>query len=71
MQTRASYKGSQMQNGAAHYIAEYSHRKRLAKLGYVTNISELSAHKAEIFGIIDCEIDRCQNEEMRSKNGRR
>ena len=70
MQTRASYRGSTMQNEAAHHIAEYSQRKRLAALGYTTNISELTALKAEIFGIIDIEIDSCQNA-VRSKNGKR
>ena len=58
-----------MQNEAAHHIAEYAQRKRLAALGYTTNISELSALKAEIFGIIDCEIDSCQK--SGAKNGRR
>lgn len=71
MQARASYKGSSLVNEAASFIAEYSQRKRLAKLGYVTNISELSALKAEIFGIIDVELDKCQNEDMRSKHGRK
>ena len=71
MQARASYKGSSMVNEAASFIAEYSQRKRLAKLGYVTNISELCAIKAEIFGIIDVELDKCQNEDMRSKHGRK
>ncbi len=71
MQARACYKGSSLVNEAASFIAEYSQRKRLAKLGYVTNISELSALKAEIFGIIDVELDKCQNEDMRSKHGRK
>jgi hypothetical protein len=71
MQARASYKGSSLVNEAASFIAEYSQRKRLAKLGYVSNISELSAIKAEIFGIIDVELDKCQNEDMRSKHGRK
>lgn len=72
MQTRASLKGSGLQNEAAGFIAEYSQRKRLAKLGYTTSISELSAHKAEIFGIIDTEIDKFKSEEMKrgNKNGR-
>jgi hypothetical protein len=71
MQARSSYKGSSMQNEAAPYLAEYSQRKRLAKLGYTTNMSELTALKSEIFGIIDIELDKCQAEEMRQKNGRR
>lgn len=58
-------------NEAASYVAEYSQRKRLAKLGYTTNIAELSALKAEIFGIIDVELDKCQQDDMRSKHGRK
>lgn len=71
MQARAAYKGSSLVNEAAPYIAEYSQRKRLAKLGYVTNASELDAIKAEIFAIIDTELDKCQSDDMRSKNGRK
>lgn len=71
MQARASYKGSALQNEAAIFVAEYAQRKRLSKLGYTSNISELSALKAEIFGIIDIELDKCQSEDMRSTNGRK
>lgn len=71
MQARASFKGSSMTNEAACYIAEYSQRKRLAKLGYSTPMGELDAIKAEIFAIIDIELDKCQADDMRSKNGRK
>lgn len=71
MQARAAYRGANLQNEAAPWLAEYAQRKRLAKLGYVTNISELSAIKAEIFGIIDVELDKCQADDMRSKHGRK
>jgi hypothetical protein len=71
MQARASYKGSSLQNEAAIFVAEYAQRKRLAKLGYTSNISELDALKAEIFGIIDVELDKCQSDDMRSKHGRK
>lgn len=72
MQTRASFKGSHMQNEAAPYLSEYAQRKRLAKLGYTTNLGELSAFKAEIFGIIDVQLDKCQAEQARGgKHGRR
>jgi hypothetical protein len=64
-------KGGSLCNEAAGFVAEYSQRKRLAKLGYFTPTSELSALKAEIFGIIDAEIEKCQSEEAkRGKNGR-
>jgi hypothetical protein len=71
MQTRASYRGSSLQTEAAPFVAEYAQRKRLAKLGYSSNISELCALKAEIFGIIDVELDKCQADDMRSKHGRK
>lgn len=71
MQTRASYRGSSLQNEAAPFIAEYIQRKRLAKLGFTSDISSVSALKAEIFGIIDVELDKCQAEDMRSKHGRK
>lgn len=71
MQARASFKGQNLQNEAAPFIAEYSLRKRLAKLGYQTQMSELSAIKAEIFAIIDVELDKCQADDMRSKHGRK
>lgn len=61
-----------MQNEAAGYLSEYAQRKRLAKLGYNTSLSELSAFRAEVFSIIDVEIDKFQTEQARSKkNGRR
>lgn len=68
---RNAYKGGSLQNEAAPFLAEYSQRKRLAKLGYTTSISGLSALKAEIFGIIDIEIDSCQAADVRSKHGRK
>lgn len=71
MQARASYKGSSFANEAASFVAEYSRRKRLAKLGYTTDISKLSALKGEIFSIIDIELDKCQSEEMRARNNGR
>lgn len=54
-------------NEAAPFLAEYTQRKRLAKLGYTSSISELSAFKAEVYGIIDQEIDSCQQQEMKAK----
>jgi len=68
---RNSYKGGSLVNEAATFLAEYSKRKRLAKLGYTAPMSGLSALKAEIFGIIDVEIDKCQSEDARSKHGRK
>lgn len=53
-------------------INEYSQRKRLTKLGYTTNINELSAFKAEAFMIIETEIDKLEAEERKkAKHGKR
>jgi hypothetical protein len=71
MQARAAFRGSSMTNEAAPFVAEFVQRKRLAKLGYTSSISELDALKAEIFGIIDVELEKCQAEDMRSKHGRK
>lgn len=71
MQARAAFRGSSMTNEAAPFVAEFVQRKRLAKLGYTSSISGLDALKAEIFGIIDVELEKCQAEDMRSKNGRK
>jgi len=70
---RASQRGLHLQNEAAYFVAEYAQRKRLAKLGYTSNICELSAIKSEIFGIIDLELDKIQSDELKKrskKNGR-
>jgi hypothetical protein len=71
MQARAAFRGSSMTNEAAPFVAEFVQRKRLAKLGYTSSISEMDALKAEIFGIIDVELEKCQAEDMRSKHGRK
>lgn len=71
MQTRAAYKGHGLQNEAAPFLAEYCQRKRLAKLGFVTNINELSAYKADIFSMIDAEIDSIQIEQSKRSHGKR
>lgn len=71
MQARAAFRGSSMTNEAAPFVAEFVQRKRLAKLGYTSSISGLDALKAEIFGIIDVELEKCQAEDMRSKHGRK
>lgn len=56
-----------MRNEAAHLVDEYSKRKRLAKLGYTSPIGELSAFHADVYAIIDQEIDACQQREMKAK----
>mgnify|MGYP005614566223 CR=1 FL=1 len=69
MQVRASYKGSSLVNEAAGYIAEYAQRKRLAKLGYTSPLGELTAFQADVYAIIDTELDDIQLKESK-KHGR-
>jgi hypothetical protein len=63
-------KGIHIETAGAGYVAEYFSRKRLAKLGYTSSLSELSALKAEIFVTIDSEIDSLQAK-AGAKHGRR
>lgn len=61
-----------MVNETGHFLAEYSQRKRLAKLGFTSPLCELSAFKAEVYAIIDAELDECQQRELRAaRNGRK
>jgi len=46
---------------------EYISRQRLAKLGFVSNLSDLPAWKAEAFCLIGSEVDRLQNEDFKNK----
>jgi hypothetical protein len=71
MQARAAFKGQNLQNEAAGFVAEYAQRKRLAKLGYTSSVGELSALKSEIFTLIDVEIGKCEAEQARAKHGKR
>jgi hypothetical protein len=52
------------------YLDEYLTRKRLAKLGFVTNFDDLDDDKAQIFTQIATEIDKHNEREMK-KNGKR
>ena len=56
---------------AAPYVVEYLERKRLSKLGYTSPLGELCALKAEIFVMIDVELDKLQSENSGAKHGRR
>lgn len=67
MQAMASYKGRPFANEAAGLVSEYVYRKRLAKLGFTSDIGKLSAWKAEAFVIIDTELDECQRRDMMNK----
>ena len=64
---RSAFKGGPLRNEAAYLVDEYSKRKRLAKLGYTSPLGELSAFRADVYAIIDQEIDACQQREMKAK----
>jgi hypothetical protein len=52
-------------NEAGWLVAEYNQRKRLAKLGFTSPLSELSVMKAEAFCMIDQEIDDLTSKEAK------
>lgn len=60
-----------MQNAASVFVSEYVYRKRLAKLGFTTDIDGLDSISAEALILIDSEIDDLQAKEAKKKNGRR
>ncbi len=71
MQARAAVKGQALVNEAAPIFHEYVMRKRLAKLGYVSDMSTLSAFKAECFYLIDVEVDDTQAKEAQRRGNRK
>jgi hypothetical protein len=63
-----AFKGLKGQeNETSWIVAEYNARMRLAKLGYTETIENLDCIKADMFLIIDQEIDKLEKE----KNKRR
>jgi hypothetical protein len=57
---------------AADMVALYAERKRLAKLGFTTDIGTLSSFTADCFLLIDTKIDELQAKELEKqrKKGR-
>lgn len=66
----AAYKGLPFSNRAQGIVHEYIQRQKLAKLGFVSDLSKLSAEKAEAFCLISSEVERLQNEDMKNKTRR-
>jgi len=52
-------------------MAEYEQRLALAKLGFRSDTTELPAWKAEIFGIIASEVNKCERQAQRVKGRKR
>ena len=52
-------------------LMEYFLRQRLTKLGYTTDIGQLSAWKAEAFGIISIQIDQLKAEAVKKASKKR
>lgn len=69
LQARAAVKGQSLSTPAYKYMAEYISRQRLAKLGFMSSLSDLDINTAQIFVIISQEIDKAQQEEQ--KRGRK
>lgn len=58
-------------NEAAPIFHEYVMRRRLAKLGFTTDMSQLSAFKAECFYLIDVEVEETQSKEAKKGGNRK
>lgn len=63
-------------NSSTYLVHEYLERKRLKGLGFVSDLSKLSADKAAAFLIIDDKFDQLEREKRKSesqkyKRGRR
>jgi hypothetical protein len=50
---------------ASKYVAEYSTRKKLAVLGFTSPLKDLPAWKAEIFVLIDNELNKMHDEDIK------
>jgi hypothetical protein len=66
-QARFAYRGSKFTNEAAPIVNEYSTRIMLAKLGYTSDISRLSLFKANCFSIIESEIAKERDRQMKRR----
>lgn len=51
-------------------MSEFITRQRLAKLGFTSSISDLSYWKAQMFCLIDTEIEKWQANEMKKNRGK-
>lgn len=63
-------KGTGLVNETAWIVNEYATRKRLAGLGYTTDIRNLSGFKAECFCIIEEEIEKTLAQEAKKRGSR-
>jgi len=68
---RRAYLGAEIGNEYSFLVAEYSQRKRLAGLGYFSPLEELPAWKSEAFALIESEINKHQERELKKKRGRK
>ena len=62
-----------MTTDAAHWVAEYNARRRLAVLGYTSPIADLDDYTARIFLEIDATVDKEESRLMkeRTRHGRK
>lgn len=61
------YKGVKHRNETYGMVLEYIERKRLAELGFVSDLSKLPHYKAKAFSLIASEVDRLRQAELKGK----
>lgn len=49
-------------------VYEYAERKTLAKIGFTSDLSDLSVFEAEAFNLIASEFSRLEREEFKQKS---
>lgn len=52
-------------------VGEYTTRKRMATLGFISNFDELNVWEVEAMTLIDVEINNLQEAEVKKKHGNR
>ncbi len=66
--TTASYREvKEYSNQMWPWLVLYNNRRRFAKLGYHDSLKELDAYTADIFSIIDRQVSKLDEEEMKRK----
>lgn len=61
----AVFRGIDYQNSYTPIVLEYAARKRLSALGFTSNLSDLSADKADAFLEIDLKLSQIMNEKIK------
>lgn len=70
-QVKLAYRGAKATNATSGLVAEYFHRKSLAKLGFTSSMSDLPCWKFECFTVISSELSRLEKEELNKAKRKR